>query len=63
MARYRYAYKYPNRKNGIRIAAIILLIVSILMYLGWLEIPVINIYSFWLAVIAFGVLLMGSKNG
>jgi hypothetical protein len=48
-------------RSIIKAIAVILVLVAVLMQLNWLIIPVVYGYKFWLVVIAFGLLLIGSK--
>ena len=48
-------------RSIIKAIAVVLVLVAVLMQLTWLIIPVIYGYKFWLVVIAFGLLLIGSK--
>ena len=42
-------------------AAVVLVLLAVLMHMGWVVIPAISIYRFWLVVIAFGLLLGASR--
>ncbi len=55
MARY-------NSKNSIPLVGVILLLLSLLLYLGWLNIPGLSRYAFWIAVLACGVLFAVSRK-
>lgn len=48
-------------RSILKITAIVLVLLAIMMQLGWIVIPAILGYKFWLVVIAFGLLLIGSK--
>ena len=41
--------------------AVLLVLLAVLMELKILIIPAVVVYKFWLVVIAFGLLLVGSK--
>jgi len=41
--------------------AVILVLLAVLMHMNWIIIPAISVYRFWIVVIAFGMLLIGSK--
>ena len=42
-------------------AAVVLVILAVCMELGWIIIPVISVYKFWIVLLAFGLLLLSSK--
>jgi len=48
-------------RSILKIAAIVLVLLAIMMQLGWIVIPAIIGYKFWIVVIAFGLLLIGAK--
>jgi len=48
-------------RSILKITAIVLVLLAIMMQLGWIVIPAIIGYKFWIVVIAFGLLLVGSK--
>jgi hypothetical protein len=48
-------------RSIIKATAVILVLLMVLMHLGWLVIPVVVPYKFWIVVIAFGLLLIGGK--
>lgn len=48
-------------RSVIKAIAVILVLLAVLMHLGWLVIPAIAIYKFWIVVIGFGLLLIGGK--
>lgn len=41
--------------------AVIMVLLAVVMHIGWVMIPAIAVYRFWIVVIAFGVLLITSK--
>ena len=53
--------RYVSPANGIRLGAVIVMLVSVLMYLGILDLPGLKAYTYWLAVLAFGLLLLGKR--
>ncbi len=48
-------------RSILKITAIVLVLLAIMMQLGWIVIPAIIGYKFWIVVIAFGLLLIGAK--
>jgi hypothetical protein len=48
-------------RSILKITAIVLVLLAIMMQLGWIVIPAIAGYKFWIVVIAFGLLLIGAK--
>lgn len=51
-----------NRTRSIvKAIAVILVLLSVTMQLGWIIIPSISVYVFWIVIIAFGLLLVSSK--
>jgi putative Mn2+ efflux pump MntP len=48
-------------RSILKITAIVLVLLAIMMKLGWVVIPAVSVYMFWIAVIGFGLLLIGSK--
>ena len=51
-----------NRTRAIlKAAAVVIVLLAVVMQLQWVIIPSISVYKFWLVVIAFGLLLIGSK--
>lgn len=48
-------------RSILKVTAIVLVLLAIMMQLGWIVIPAILGYKFWIVVIAFGLLLVGSK--
>jgi hypothetical protein len=41
--------------------AVVIVLLAVVMQVGWVIIPAIAVYRFWLVVIAFGLLLISSK--
>lgn len=41
--------------------AVVLVLLAVVMQIGWVIVPAISVYRFWLVVIAFGLLLISSK--
>jgi hypothetical protein len=48
-------------RSILKIAAVLLVLLSIAMHLQWIIIPAISVYKFWMMVVAFGMLLVASK--
>ena len=48
-------------RSILKAIAVLLVLLAVLMELRVMIIPAIVIYKFWLVVIAFGLLLVGSK--
>lgn len=48
-------------RSILKAIAVILVLLCVMMQLGWVVIPAISVYRFWITVIAFGLLLIGSK--
>jgi len=48
-------------RSILKAAAVLLVLLAVLMELKVVIIPAIAVYKFWLVVIAFGLLLIGSK--
>jgi hypothetical protein len=48
-------------RSILKAIAVILVLVAVLMELKIIIIPAIAVYKFWILVIAFGLLLVGSK--
>ncbi len=48
-------------RSILKAIAVIVVLLCVLMALGWVVIPAISQYKFWLVVIAFGLLLIASK--
>ena len=41
--------------------AVVLVLLAVLMHLGYVTIPAITAWRFWIVVISFGILLITSK--
>lgn len=48
-------------RSVLRIIAVVLVLLAVMMHIGWLAIPSLSAYRFWLVVIGFGVLLISSR--
>ena len=48
-------------RSVLKIIAVVLVLVAVMTHIGWLAIPYISLYRFWLVVIGFGLLLISSK--
>jgi hypothetical protein len=48
-------------RSILKAIAVILVILMVVMHLNWVVIPVLVAYKFWIMVIAFVLLLVGSK--
>lgn len=48
-------------RSILKAVAVIIVLLCVMMHVGWVVIPIISPYKFWLTVIAFGLLLIGSK--
>lgn len=48
-------------RSILKAIAVLLVLLAVLMELKVVIIPAVAVYKFWLAVIAFGLLLVGSK--
>lgn len=48
-------------RSILKAIAVIVVLLCVLMALGFIGIPSISAYKFWLVVIAFGLLLIASK--
>ncbi|HYG03771.1 MAG TPA: hypothetical protein VD927_15085 [Chryseosolibacter sp.] len=48
-------------RSILKAIAVIIVLLCVMMQLGWVVIPIISPYKFWMVVIAFGLLLIGSK--
>jgi hypothetical protein len=48
-------------RSILKAVAVILVLLAVLMHLNWVVIPAIAYYKFWIVIIAFGLLLIGSK--
>jgi len=48
-------------RNLIKLVAIIIVLVLVFMELGFIAIPALNPYQFWLSIVAFGMVLVASR--
>lgn len=48
-------------RSILKAIAVILVLLAVVMQMGWVVIPAIAVYKFWIVIIAFGVLLLASK--
>jgi hypothetical protein len=48
-------------RSILKAIAVIMVLLAVAMQLGWISIPAIGIYRFWISIIAFGLLLIGGK--
>jgi len=48
-------------RSILKAVAVLLVFLAVLMELKMVIIPAIAVYKFWLVVIAFGILLIGSR--
>jgi hypothetical protein len=48
-------------RSVLKIIAVVLVLVAVMMHIGWLNIPYLPVYRFWLVVTGFGLLLISSK--
>jgi len=48
-------------RSIIKAIAVILVILAVIMHIGWVAIPAIAQYKFWMVVLGFGLLLISSK--
>jgi hypothetical protein len=48
-------------RSVLKIIAIILAALAVLMYMGWVAIPFISVYKFWMMTAGFVLLLVSSK--
>jgi hypothetical protein len=55
-------YTMSNKtRSVIRIVAVILVLLAVMMHIGWVSIAGVSVYRFWMVVLAFGLMLAGSK--
>jgi hypothetical protein len=45
-------------RSILKAISVILVLLAVLMHLGWVVIPAISYYKFWIVVIGFGLLLI-----
>jgi hypothetical protein len=48
-------------RSILKAVAVVFVILAVAIRLGWVSIPAINVYGFWMVVIAFGVVLITSR--
>jgi hypothetical protein len=48
-------------RSILKAIAVIMVLLAVVMQMGWVAIPAIAVYKFWIVIIAFGVLLLSSK--
>jgi hypothetical protein len=48
-------------RSILKALAALIVLLSVAMQLGWVVIPALSAYKFWLVVAAFGVLLISAK--
>jgi hypothetical protein len=48
-------------RSILKAVAVVLVILAVCMEFGWIIIPVIIAYKFWIVLVAFGMLLFSSK--
>ena len=48
-------------RSILKAIAVILVLLAVVMQMGWVVIPALVVYKFWIVIIAFGVLLLASK--
>ena len=48
-------------RSIIKALAVVLVILGVAIHLQWVSIHAINAYHFWFVVIAFGLVLIGSR--
>lgn len=48
-------------RSILKAIAVVLVLLAVVMQLGWVSIPAIAAYKFWIVVAAFGTLLLASK--
>jgi hypothetical protein len=48
-------------RSILKAIAVLVVLLCVAMQLQWIIIPAVSIYKFWLVVVAFGLLLVGSK--
>lgn len=48
-------------RSILKAVAVILVLLAVMMHVGWVSIYAVSAYKFWIVVIAFGLLLIGSK--
>lgn len=48
-------------RSILKAIAVVLVLLMVVMQIGWVSIPALAVYKFWIMVIAFGMLLIASK--
>jgi hypothetical protein len=48
-------------RSILKITAVVLVLLAVMMHVGWVTIPAISVYKFWIVVVSFGLLLISSK--
>jgi hypothetical protein len=48
-------------RSILKAIAVILVILAVCMHLGWIIIPLIVPYKFWIVLLGFGLLLLAGK--
>lgn len=48
-------------RSILKAISVILVLIAVAMHLGWISIPAINVYRFWMVILAFGLMLISSK--
>ncbi|HYG18078.1 MAG TPA: hypothetical protein VD816_04080 [Ohtaekwangia sp.] len=48
-------------RSILKAVAVTFVLLAVMMQLGWIAIPAIATYKFWLVVIAFGIVLISSR--
>lgn len=48
-------------RNVLKATAVILVLLAVVMKQGYVSIPALAAYTFWMVIIAFGMLLIASK--
>jgi hypothetical protein len=48
-------------RSILKAVAVVLVILAVCMEFGWIIIPLIVPYKFWIVLLAFGLLLLSSK--
>jgi len=48
-------------RSVLRIVAVVLVLIAVMSHIGWIAIPTLSVYRFWLVVIGFGLVLASSK--
>jgi hypothetical protein len=48
-------------RNVLKAIAVLLVMISVAMKLGWIIIPSVAGYLFWIVIVSFGLLLISSK--